>query len=85
MFKVRLREEQRPVLLRDGKGGPMRVVTASNWVNFQTIPEFMIDDCSLEIEEIGEAPAAVEPAPAATEPEQPKPRTRRRRRKTPEG
>ena len=82
MYKVKLRSEQRPVLLRDGKGGPMRVVTASNWCNFNTLPEYMINDSSLEIEEV--EPSTAEQPPAATEPEPPKPRTRRRRRKTPE-
>ena len=67
MWNVKLKESQRPTLLRDGKGGPMRVVTSSNWVKFETMPEYMVDDASLEIEEIEASPKAPTPAPVATE------------------
>ena len=84
MWNVRLKEAQRPTLLRDGKGGPMSVVTSSNWVKFETMPEYMVNDASLEIEEIEAKPTAPTPAPVATEaaPEEPtqKPAPRRRKR-----
>lgn len=64
MWNVKLKEDQRPTLLRDGKGGPMRVVTSSNWVKFETMPEYMVDDASLEIEEIEAKAPAPEPTPA---------------------
>ena len=80
MWNVRLKEAQRPTLLRDGKGGPMRVVTSSNWVKFETMPEYMVHDASLEIEEIEAKPTAPTPAPVATEaaPKAPAPRRRKR-------
>ena len=83
MWNVRLKEAQRPTLLRDGKGGPMRVVTSSNWVKFETMPDYMVHDASLEIEEIEAKPTAPKPAPVATEaaPEASAPRRRKRGKK----
>ena len=82
MWNVKLREAQRPTLLRDGKGGPMRVVTSSNWVKFETMPEYMINDENLIIEKIEAKPKAPEPkAPEPTPAEEPKPKPAPRRRK----
>ena len=85
MWNVKLREAQRPTLLRDGKGGPMRVVTSSNWVKFETMPEYMINDENLIIKKIEAKPKAPEPKPApvaeATPAEEPKPKPAPRRRK----
>ena len=82
MWNVKLREAQRPTLLRDGKGGPMRVVTSSNWVKFETMPEYMVDDENLIIEKIEAKPKAPEPkAPEPTPAEEPKPKPAPRRRK----
>ena len=85
MWNVKLREAQRPTLLRDGKGGPMRVVTSSNWVKFETMPEYMINDENLIIEKIEAKPKAPEPKPApvaeAAPAEEPKPKPAPRRRK----
>ncbi len=64
MWNVKLKEDQRPTLLRDGKGGPMRVVTSSSFTQFKTMPEYMVNDSSLEIEEIEAKPKAPEPTPA---------------------
>ena len=85
MWNVKLREAQRPTLLRDGKGGPMRVVTSSNWVKFETMPEYMGDDENLIIEKIEAKPKAPEQKPApvaeAAPAEEPKPKPAPRRRK----
>ena len=85
MWNVKLREAQRPTLLRDGKGGPMRVVTSSNWVKFETMHEYMVDDENLIIEKIEAKPKAPEPKPApvaeAAPAEEPKPKPAPRRRK----
>jgi len=90
MFRMKLREAQRPVRVRDGIGGPVKVVTADEWVEFRgfkVIPEFIAHDESLEVEEVASSPTASETsAPALNEspsakPASPQP-TRRRRRNT---
>ena len=85
MYNVKLAEPQRPVLLRDGRKGPMRVVTAHNWVKFETIGEWMQDDNSLVIEPIKDEPApvavaepVVEAEPVVAQPIKKKTRTRRK-------
>lgn len=87
MYNVKLAEQQRPVLLRDGAKGPMRVVTANNWVRFETIGNHMVDDNSLVIEVVESSQpeavatpqpeAVVEAEPVATIPTR-KTRTRRK-------
>ena len=92
MFKVKLREAQRPVKLRDGVGGAMKVVTADEWVElrgFKVLPDWIAQDNNFESEEVASsptpstsaAPAQIE-SPSASKPASPQP-TRRRRRSPP--
>ena len=91
MFRVKLRQAQRPVKLRDGVGGPMRVVTSDEWVEFKgfrVLPEWIAHDNNFEIEEVASSPApSTSAAPAQIESPSAKPATpqpsRRRRRSSP--
>jgi len=90
MFNVKLREAQRPVKLRDGVGGPMRIVTADEWVEFKgfrVLPDYIAQDNNFEIEEVASSPApSTSAAPALIESPSAKPATpqpSRRRRRSP--
>ena len=85
IFKLKLKERQRPVKIRDGKGGEMLRVTADEWVTFKgfsEVPDFIEIDTTLEIEIAPEI--TITPAPAAVVSESPppaaKPAKRRRGR-----
>jgi len=97
MWKIKLREQQAPVLLRDGKGGPMRRVTADDWagfVGFEELPDYIALDESLIKEKsegtgsgLGAGVASVPPladqVPDPVEAPAPRKRRRGRPRKTP--
>mgnify|MGYP003146778015 CR=1 FL=1 len=74
IFKVKLREAQRPVKLRDGIGGPMLRVTGDEWATFERwpeVPEHIATDTTLEVEVLTEI--TITPAPAAEVNESPPP------------
>ena len=75
IFKLKLKERQRPVKIRDGKGGEMLRVTADEWVTFKgfsEVPDFIEIDTTLEIE-IAPEITITKPAPAAVVSESPPP------------
>lgn len=84
IFKVKLREAQRPVKLRDGIGGPMLRVTDDEWATFERWPEVpghIATDTSLEVEVLTEI--TITPAPVAEVTESAAPPRKKRRGRPP--
>ena len=84
IFKIKLREPHRPVKIRDGIGGPMRMVTGDEWTTFSRWPEVpqpIADDIDLLVEVLTEI--TITPAPAAEVTESAAPPRKKRRGRPP--